>query len=114
MYVQVVRPGMVPDVVDHRRSHPLGTTAGPTCSIPVPDVVGVAQEVHDDGPVYTHHSGMNVPGDRFVDVGPLELEADSSVPVEVARSELAGGGIDLGETVQVRLELVISAGGGRS
>jgi hypothetical protein len=110
MDVHVVGTGMIPDVVDQRRSHPLGATAGPARSIPVPEVVGVAQEVHDDWPVDTDHSGVNVPGHRFVDVGPLELEADSTVgraeadlreavSIEVARSELAGGGIDFGETI---------------
>lgn len=119
MYVHVVRTRVVPDVIDQRRSHPLRTSVGASRSISVSEVVGVAQEIHDDGPVYTHHPGMNVPGHGFGDVGPLELEADlaivraeadlrKTVAVEVARSKVAADGIDLGETVEVRHEFLIS------
>lgn len=43
MNVHVIRAGMVPDVVDQRRSHLLGATAGPACPILVPEIVRVAQ-----------------------------------------------------------------------
>ena len=49
MDVHVVRAGAIADVVDQRRVDILGAPSGATLSVLVPELVGVAQGVDDDG-----------------------------------------------------------------